>query len=51
MLTNTDSVSEAPIKKVDDPTLPKGEEKQLELVERDILYLHIEYIKIIMEMY
>lgn len=30
ILTNTDSVSEAPIKKVDDPTLPKGEEKQLE---------------------
>ena len=30
ILTSTDSVSEAPIKKVDDPTLPKGEEKQLE---------------------
>ena len=30
ILTNTDSESEAPIKKVDDPTLPKGEEKQLE---------------------
>ena len=30
ILTNTDSVSEAPIKKVDDPTLPKGEEKKLE---------------------
>lgn len=29
-MTNTDSESEAPIKKVDDPTLPKGEEKQLE---------------------
>ena len=51
ILTNTDSVSEAPIKKVDDPTLPKGEEKQLEAGRKDILYLHIEYIKIIMEMY
>lgn len=30
IFTNTDSVSEAPIKKVDDPTLPKGEEKRLE---------------------
>lgn len=30
IVTNTDSVSEAPIKKVDDPTLPKGEEKKLE---------------------
>lgn len=28
--TNIDSVSEAPIKKVDDPTLLKGEEKKLE---------------------
>lgn len=30
ILTNVDNVSEAPIKKVDDPTLPKGEEKKLE---------------------
>ena len=30
IITSTDNVSEAPIKKVDDPTLPKGEEKQLE---------------------
>jgi len=30
IVTNTDNVSEAPIKKVDDPTLPKGEEKKLE---------------------
>ncbi|WP_296644794.1 VanW family protein [Romboutsia sp. 13368] len=30
IVTNTDNVSEAPIKKVDDPTLPKGEEKRLE---------------------
>ena len=30
IVTNTDNVSEAPVKKVNDPTLPKGEEKQLE---------------------
>ena len=30
IITNTDNISEAPIKKVDDPTLPKGEEKRLE---------------------
>lgn len=30
IITNIDNVSKAPIKKVDDPTLPKGEEKQLE---------------------
>ena len=34
ILTNTDSESEAPIKKVDDPTLPKGEEKQLEAIRK-----------------
>lgn len=30
ILTNIDGVSQAPIKRVDDPTLPKGKEKQLE---------------------